>query len=159
MNTRPPIETGFGVYMFKLAGTEPGSVKSFDEIKEGLINSLKSEKAVDELFDIQNTIDDELAAGATIGEIAAVLSTELKTVSNVSIEGIMPDGNASNDLPLIVDFLDVAFQNNIGDELEINESIGNKFYMLSVENIVDSVLKPFDDVKNRSDSQLVEKPP
>jgi peptidyl-prolyl cis-trans isomerase D len=107
------------------------------------------ESAIDRLFDIRNTIDDELAAGAPLADIAEVIGVPSKKVTNVSIEGIMPDGNASNELPLIVDFLDVAFSRNIGDELELREGISNKFYMVDVENIMDATLKPFKEVKDQ----------
>ncbi|MDA7569733.1 hypothetical protein N8742_08550, partial [Emcibacteraceae bacterium] len=53
------------------------------------------------------------------------------------------------DLPLIIDFLDVAFTLNIGDELELREGISNKFYMVDVENIMDATLKPYDEVKDQ----------
>ncbi|MDG1857976.1 MAG: SurA N-terminal domain-containing protein, partial [Emcibacteraceae bacterium] len=128
-----PIETGFGVYIFKLGDVNAGLISTFEEVKEGLVKTLQMEQAIDRLFDIRNTIDDELAAGAPLDDIAAVINVPVKKVMNVSIEGIMPDGNASNDLPLIIDFLDVAFTLNIGDELELREGISNKFYMVDVE--------------------------
>lgn len=144
-----PVETGFGVYIFKLGEVKAGSVSTFDEVKEGLIKNLQMEQAIDRLFDIRNTIDDELAAGAPLADIASVIEVPVKKVTNVSVEGIMPDGNASNDLPLIVDFLDVAFTLNIGDELELREGISNKFYMVDVDNIMDATLKPYDEVKEK----------
>lgn len=144
-----PIETGFGVYIFKLGDVNAGSISTFEEVKEGLVKTLQMEQAIDRLFDIRNTIDDELAAGAPLDDIAAVINVPVKKVMNVSIEGIMPDGNASNDLPLIIDFLDVAFTLNIGDELELREGISNKFYMVDVENIMDATLKPYDEVKDQ----------
>lgn len=144
-----PIETGFGVYIFKLGDVNAGSISTFEEVKEGLVKTLQMEQAIDRLFDIRNTIDDELAAGAPLADIARVIDVPVKKVMNVSIEGIMPDGNASNDLPLIIDFLDVAFTLNIGDELELREGISNKFYMVDVNNIIDATLKPFDEVKDQ----------
>ncbi|MCC3859946.1 peptidylprolyl isomerase [Pseudemcibacter aquimaris] len=144
-----PVETGFGVYIFKLGEVKEGAVSSFEDVKDGLLADIKNERAIDQLFDVRNTIDDELAAGAPLADIASVINAEVKTVTNVSIEGIMPDGNASSDLPLIVDFLDVAFSRQVGDELELYEGISNKFYMLDVDNIVDSTLKPFDEVKDQ----------
>lgn len=144
-----PIETGFGVYIFKLGDVNAGSISTFEEVKEGLVKTLQMEQAIDRLFDIRNTIDDELAAGAPLADIARVIDVPVKKVMNVSIEGIMLDGNASNDLPLIIDFLDVAFTLNIGDELELREGISNKFYMVDVNNIIDATLKPFDEVKDQ----------
>lgn len=144
-----PVETGFGVYIFKLGEVKEGSVRTFEDVKDSLTNDIKMERAIDQLFDVRNTIDDELAAGAPIADIANVIGVEVKKVSNVSIEGIMPDGNASNELPLIVDFLDVAFARQIGDELELHEGVSNKFYMLDVDNIMDSTLKPFEEVKDQ----------
>ncbi|MDG1707993.1 MAG: peptidyl-prolyl cis-trans isomerase, partial [Emcibacteraceae bacterium] len=144
-----PVETGFGVYIFKLADVTPGEIQSYDDVKDGLASALQLEQALDQLFDVRNTIDDELAAGAPLSDIADVIGAAVVKVENVSIEGIMPDGNASSNLPLIIDFLDVAFRGNVGDELILNEGLANKFYMVDVDNIYDATLKPFDDVKEQ----------
>ncbi len=142
-----PIETGFGVYLFKVNEVKQGNVKSFEEVKDDIVQDIKMNRAIDQLFDIRNLIEDELAAGSPIGTIADVIKAPLKTVSNVSIEGMTPDGSASRELPLIVEFLDHAFENDIGAELELYEGISNKFYMLSVDNIIDAELRDFEEVR------------
>ncbi|MBL4603292.1 MAG: SurA N-terminal domain-containing protein [Emcibacteraceae bacterium] len=143
------IETGFGVYIFKLSAINAGSSEAYEDVKEKIISDLKIDRAIDALFDIRNVIDDELAAGAPIDSIADVIETTLKTVSNVSIEGMTPDGTASSELPLIVEFLDYSFQNQVGMELKLYEGISNKFYMLSVDNVLDSTLRDFVEVKTQ----------
>lgn len=142
-----PIESGFGFYIFKLNGITQGSTENFEDVKDAIVNDLKQDQALDQLFDIRNRIDDELAAGAPIDEITDVLEIDLKKVSAVSIEGMTPGGTASMELPLIVDFLDNSFRSNMGDALELYEGIADKFYMLSVDNIIPSVLQDFEEVK------------
>lgn len=144
-----PIETGFGVYIFKITDITPGSSESFEDVKDTIVTDLKMDQAIDLLFDMRNKVDDELAAGSSIDGIANVVGVPLKKVSNVSIEGLKPDGSASSDLPLIVDFLNVSFQNEIGSELELYEGISNKFYMVNVDNTVPAALREFEDVKER----------
>ena len=143
-----PLETGFGVYIFKVSDIKAGSIKEFATVRDTIISDLKTDRAIDALFEMRNTIDDELAAGSPIDVVATAINTPLKKVSNVSIEGMTPDGSASTELPLIVEFLDHSFRNNIGDELELYEGISNKFYMISVDNIIDSTLRDFADVKD-----------
>jgi len=142
-----PIESGFGVYIFKLNGTVQGSIDNYEDVKTAIINDLKQDQAIDKLFDIRNKIDDELAAGAPIAEITSLLNLELKKVSAVSIEGMTPNDTASMELPLIVEFLDNTFISDVGGALQLFEGIADKFYMLSVDNIIPSVLKDFEDVK------------
>jgi peptidyl-prolyl cis-trans isomerase D len=144
-----PIESGFGVYIFKVNGVVTGTVESFESVRDQLAAELKLDQAIDRLYELRNLIDDELAAGSPIEIIAGVANAELKTVSNVSIDGIRPDGTASTELPLIVEFLDYAFQAEIGGELELYEGIANKFYMLDVVNITQSTLRDFEDVKDQ----------
>ncbi len=144
-----PIESGFGIYIFKVNGVVTGSTESFESVRDQLAAELKLDEAIDRLYDLRNLIDDELAAGSPIGTIADVANAELKTVSNVSLEGITPDGTASTELPLIVEFLDYAFQAEIGGELELYEGISNKFYMLDVNNITQSTLRDFEDVREQ----------
>lgn len=144
-----PIEAGFGVYIFKVNGITSGSVQSYESVQDQIAADLKLNEAINRLFDLRNLIDDELAAGSAIETIAEVANTPLKKVSNVNIEGTTPDGSASTELPLIVEFLDFAFQAEIGGELELHEGISNKFYMLSVDNIIESTLSNFEDVKEQ----------
>lgn len=143
-----PIESGFGVYIFKVNGVEVGSVTSYENVQAQIAAELKLDESIDQLYELRNLIDDELAAGSPIETIAEVANAPLKTVSNVSIEGTTPDGTASTELPLIVEFLDYAFQNEIGAELQLYEGISNKFYMLSVNNIIESTLKDFEEVRS-----------
>ncbi len=144
-----PIETGLGVYVFKVASVNQETTDSFDDVKEQIISELKADEALRQLYDLTDKVQDEVAAGAVLNEIASVLSLNLIQIKNVNEEGLMPDGNASGDLPLIVDFLLKAFEQNIGDELELYEGISNKFYMLSVNNIVDSKLRELTDVREQ----------
>lgn len=144
-----PIESGFGVYIFKVTEIKEGSSESFESVKDRIIQDLQAEQSIDQLFAVRDTIDDELAAGAILAEIGEVISAEVKTVSNVSIEGMTPDGTVSDGLPLIVEFLDRAFQNEVGGQLELYEGISNKFYMISVDDIIPAVLRPLDEVKEQ----------
>ena len=141
------IETALGFYLFKSTTVTEGSSESYDDVKDAIISDLKDERALERLYEVTDSIEDELAAGAPLIEIADVLSLNLKQIKNVNSEGITPDGTASNDLPLIVDFLSQSFQAQIGDEPELLEGIANKFYMLSVDNIVDSKLRDIADVR------------
>ena len=146
-----PINTDFGVYIFKIISIKPGSSQTVEDVREIIVNDLKMERAIDTLFDIRNLIDDELAAGSPINIVAEAAGVPLKTVSNFNIEGMTPDGSASTELPLIVDFIDYSFRNNIGEELELYEGVSNKFYMLSVDNIIVSNLQNFVDVRDTVD--------
>ncbi|MEJ6726013.1 MAG: SurA N-terminal domain-containing protein [Emcibacteraceae bacterium] len=146
-----PINTDFGVYIFKIISIKPGSSQTVEDVREIIVNDLKMERAIDMLFDIRNLIDDELAAGSPINIVAEAAGVPLKTVSNFNIEGMTPDGSASTELPLIVDFIDYSFRNNIGEELELYEGVSNKFYMLSVDNIIVSNLQDFVDVRDTVD--------
>ena len=146
-----PINTDFGVYIFKIISIKPGSSQTVEDVREIIVNDLKMERAIDTLFDIRNLIDDELAAGSPINIVAEAAGVPLKTVSNFNIEGMTPDGSASTELPLIVDFIDYSFRNNIGEELELYEGVSNKFYMLSVDNIIVSKLQEFVDVRDTVD--------
>ena len=146
-----PINTDFGVYIFKIISIKPGSSQTVEDVREIIVSDLKMERAIDTLFDIRNLIDDELAAGSPINIVAEAAGVPLKTVSNFNIEGMTPDGSASTELPLIVDFIDYSFRNNIGEELELYEGVSNKFYMLSVDNIIVSNLQDFVDVRDTVD--------
>ncbi|MBT5187569.1 MAG: hypothetical protein HOM01_12235, partial [Kordiimonadaceae bacterium] len=91
------IETALGFYLFKSTTITEGSSESYDDVKETIIADLKDENALERLYEVTDSIEDELAAGAPLNEIADALSLNLRQIKNVNSEGITPDGTASND--------------------------------------------------------------
>lgn len=144
----PPIDTAVGVYIFKVTSVSDRTAETYEDAKDQVIADLKANKALDQLYELQDRIADELAAGSLLNEIADAVALPLKRVNNVSAQGLTPDGTASQELPLIVDFLDEAFASSIGDELDLKEGIANKFYMLSVDNITERRLRELSEVRD-----------
>jgi peptidyl-prolyl cis-trans isomerase D len=143
-----PIETAFGWYIFKVSDIMQGSVTNFEDVKEDIAKEFKLDKALTRLYEVTNRIDEEIAAGATVVEIADNLRLTLKQVKNITENGITPDGSVGENLPLIVDFLTNAFQGSIGDDPELIEDLANKFYVFHVDNIIESKLRDYDEVKD-----------
>jgi|GEM_PF-710117 len=141
------IETDFGWYIFRVDGIKAGSAKALDEVKGQLLADLKARKAENEIYRVTNTIEDELASGATLEEVAEVTGLSIKNVAETDINGRASSGNGAANVPAIDGFLAKAFEAFPGDEVELIEDGADGFYMVRVENITDAALRPFAEVE------------
>lgn len=145
--TTPPVETPFGWYIFKLDDIVSGTVRPYEDVRKELEGELRSQRANDEVYNISNKVEDELAGGATLEEIVDGLSLTRSTINNVSASGTGLDGKRPANMPAISGLLSKAFELAPGDEPEIEENAFGGFYLLRVDNVVDSVLRPYEDVQ------------
>jgi len=65
-----PVKSPFGWHVFKVDGIEPGRASTLDEVKEQLRAQVAAERAADIAFERANRIEDALAGGATLTEVA-----------------------------------------------------------------------------------------
>lgn len=146
-NYTSPVETPFGWYIFKVGKITDASVRAYEDVKAELEGELRDQLAKDKTYDISNQIEDELAGGATMEEIVDSLLLTRGTVQDVDANGLGPDGKRRADMPLISGLMAQAFELAPGDEPELEENAFGGFYLLRVDNITDSVLRPHEDVR------------
>jgi peptidyl-prolyl cis-trans isomerase D len=141
-----PVETDFGwrvFYITKLS-SETGDAES---LKTATIDRLKAEKALDIFYDKSELINDELAAGASLSDIATTLSLEVKVALNVDISGYNSKGDLVTSIPNDPTFLTSAFDTLEGDEPQLEELDNNDYFLLVVDNIQLRALRPFEEVR------------
>ena len=141
-----PVETDFGWYIFNVIGIEAGSSKSFEEVKPELEKELKKQHAMDHVYEVVNKLEDELAGGAPLTEISDTLGIALKTSGLTDRNGFAPDGNLAQGLPGIPALLSRAFETDPSDDPVLDESGDDTFFVLTVAEVVDERLRPFDEV-------------
>ncbi len=59
-----------GVVLLRVTSIEPGKSLTFEEAKPDLEKKLLKERASSAIFDLHDKIEDELAAGTTLSEVA-----------------------------------------------------------------------------------------
>ena len=70
-------KTDFGWHIFRVTDIEAEQKKSLDQVQDSLRIELASEKAVEELYEIIEKVQDEIGGGASLEEAAASLNLKL----------------------------------------------------------------------------------
>ncbi len=143
-----PVETAFGWTLLDIRGVRLETVTPLDDVKETIRRDLAMMEARDTILDESVAMDDEIAGGATLEEIAERTAALYATVGSIDATGRDPAGDAVADLPAIPGFLNAAFEAEEGVEPVLVEADGGGYYALSVDGIIPATLRPLDEVKD-----------
>ncbi len=130
----------------------PSLRESEDEIRETLLNDLAKES----IYDVTAEIEDAMIEGLTLEEIAETVGVPLSAYEFVDRSGITPSevrmsgftgipGIASDDI-----ILRTLFTSDLGFETDFFETSTGGFATLRVDDIIDSKMRPFEDVREEA---------
>jgi peptidyl-prolyl cis-trans isomerase D len=144
-----PMQSPLGWHIFKVTGVEEGATKPFEAVREQIAKDVAHEMAADELYKRSNEVEDALAGGSTLDQVAAKFNLKEVKVAAVDLDGLDPKGTA---VPLTnaPEILRVAFNTDQGQTTRMNETTDNGYFLLHVDNVQASVVKPLADVKERA---------
>ena len=143
-----PTKTDFGWHVLQIGDIQPGGTRTFEDVKQELRANVQLRLAGDLLFDRANELEDMLAGGATLEEAARRAELSIKRIDAVDRQGRGLDGQAIADLPAISEFLRTAFDAGPDSELELNESDDGTYFLIRVDRIIESRLKPLSEVRD-----------
>jgi peptidyl-prolyl cis-trans isomerase D len=87
-----PAQTDLGPALFRVNAILDGNVQSFDAVRAQLKLDVALDRAVSQIADIAEQVDDLLAGGATLEDVAAETDLQLATVNwHVQSEGDISD--------------------------------------------------------------------
>ena len=148
--TSDPIKTGLGWHVLSVTAVQPGSTKSFDDVRAQLLAEMQKEKALDALYSIANRVEDQLASGASLDEVAQAQGLKLTKIAAVDSSGKAPDGkDAAPNLPDFPTMLKTAFQLASGATSNLTEGANNVFFAVRVDGVTPAKVKPLADVRDQ----------
>ena len=131
-------------------------VPNFDEAKEELRDTLLAEKAQDKLYDIVGDVEDAMLQNMTLEEIAENMNVSLQEFDFIDRSGTTMDGlkmSGFERIPGVASddaFLKEVFTSDLGFETDVFETTTGGYASIRVEDIVDTTMRPFQDVKERA---------
>ena len=143
-----PQQSAFGWHILRTTSVIPGSQTSLEQAHDLVEREASKEAAIDKLFDVANTIDDQLAGGASLEDVAQAVGVKVTTVKAVDNAGLTPLGKPAPNVPKIPSFLSEAFKLEPGAEPIVKEADSDGYYVLSVTGVTPRALKPFEDVRD-----------
>ncbi|MFL7903442.1 SurA N-terminal domain-containing protein [Azospirillum argentinense] len=145
------VRSGLGWHVLTVTAIQPGATKSFEEARDQLLAELRKEKAMDSLYSIANRVEDQLASGAPLEEVAQAQSLPIAKIAAVDSSGKAPDGqDAAPGRPNFAAMVQTAFQLASGATSNLTEAPNNVFYAVRVDGVTPAAPKPLADVRDQA---------
>ena len=145
-----PITGSLGsVVLLRVTEIEPGKSRSFEEAKADLEKKILKERASGAIFDLHDKIEDQLASGSKLSEIADKLKLNYVLIDQVDRQGKKPDGSTVT-LPAQKDVLNAVFSTDVGVENDPIDAKDDGVIWYEVLGVIPEQLKPFDQVKDEA---------
>jgi peptidyl-prolyl cis-trans isomerase D len=144
-----PLKDGFGWHIFRVVKIEPPQAPTFEQAKEQLKNQLVQEEAADRLEHIGNQLDDALAAGGTLADVATKFGLKTTVVTATDVGGRDTEGKPIT-LPVAAQYvLKIAFDTGQNETSRVIAVEDNAVFALHVDKITAPSVKPLDQVKDQ----------
>jgi peptidyl-prolyl cis-trans isomerase D len=147
------VKGRFGVTLVRVTKVELGSVKPFAEVESELKRELALDRAKAQVAEIRNKIEDELASGARLDEVAKKLQLPFRSIDAVDRSGRDPAGNPVADLPANAELLPSAFSAAVAAENDPLQVQGGGFVWYEVAAITPGRDRSLDDVKEKVEAR------
>ena len=144
-----PVQTPLGWHIAQVLKIVPGHTESFEEAKGKLTHELQLREASNAIYDLGNKLQDALGGGASLEEAAKKLDLKVVKITAVNGKGLAPEGKPVAGLPQGPKFLSTAFSTEPGRDSDLREDDQGGFFLLHVNNVVPSQLRPLADVRDK----------
>ncbi|MGV1015165.1 MAG: SurA N-terminal domain-containing protein, partial [Methyloceanibacter sp.] len=143
-----PITGRLGsVVLLKVTAIEPGKSLTYEEAKDDIEKKILKDRAGGAIFDLHDRIEDELAAGSQLSEIAEKLGLTHQVIDQVDRQGRKQDGTTVT-LPAQKEVLNGAFATDTGVENDPIDAKDEGVIWYEVLGITPEQRKPFDQVRD-----------
>jgi peptidyl-prolyl cis-trans isomerase D len=149
----PVVNGRFGPVILRAVKIEPATAKSLADVEGQIRQELALSRAKDELGTMRDKIEDELASGLRVDEVAKKLHLNARVIDAVDRSGRNPDGQAVEGLPTGVDIVASAFNSDVGVENEAVSIPGGGYAWFDVASITRARDRTLDEVKDKVEAR------
>ncbi|ABC22690.1 hypothetical protein F11_09715 [Rhodospirillum rubrum F11] len=140
-----PAQSPLGWHLFLVTAATPETTKPLAEVAPQIRKTLASDQAVDSLYALSTQVEDLLAGGAGIDEVATQVGLPLLAFS-VDSQGNSQDGTPAKGLPSDGAFLKTLFGLGEGEVSPMIDYEGG-FFIQRLETITPRAPRPLDAVR------------
>jgi peptidyl-prolyl cis-trans isomerase D len=150
-----PVQSSLGWHVAVVKKITPAKTKSFDEVKKSIRDELLETRTIDQQYAMAGTVDDMLAAGATLDELSKDVDVSIRTLPPVNNFGLDKNGkDALKDLGESRDaILEAGANLEEGETSQVLELPDGKFTAVNLEVLQPKSYRPFEDVKGELKSR------
>ncbi|HEY4343527.1 MAG TPA: SurA N-terminal domain-containing protein [Parvibaculum sp.] len=142
-----PVQGPLGPVILHVTGISAAAPSTFDGEKDKLRALLASDAARNEVYNVQNSIEDARAGGTSLEDVAAKNNLKVVKFVGVTAEGLNLDNKKPDGLPEYKDLLENVFKSEQGEQVPPGDTGVGGYYWVRVDNVTPSALKPLKDVR------------
>ena len=143
-----PVRTPFGWAVLRVNRIEQGRSMTVQEAAPQVRAAIQRERATDQIYTRERRIEDALAGGANLEQVAREEGMALYQAPAVDADGRDPQGLAVDLGPAAQAVLAAGFAASTTSEPRMVEAEGATFFAVKVQGITPAAPKPFDAVRD-----------
>lgn len=145
----PSLDSALGYTVFVVTKITPERVQSLDEVKSKLEEELKVDQINDHLYEVRNKIEDALASGAKLSEIAKEQNLEIQSLPKIDKNGL--DVASKAVLPAVYQslILENAFNLAEGANSAMIDAADGTSIVVHVDSITPQTLPELSQIRDR----------
>lgn len=143
-----PVDGRFTTVLLRVSAIEPGTLSTFESVKQKVIDKLTDEKGRVEITKLHDEVDDGRAGGRPLKDIAAKTNLTFLDIPAVNRNNQTPDGKPAINLPDTQRIVEAGFSGQIGLEQDPVELADGGFAWIDVLSITPAAERPYEEVKD-----------
>ncbi|MEQ8378333.1 peptidyl-prolyl cis-trans isomerase [Parvibaculum sp.] len=142
-----PVKGPLGWSIIHVGEITPGKDSTFAEVKDKVRKALEIEMAREQIYDIQNAIEDARAGGEPLADIAARYDLNLRSISGITEDGKTRAGD-DIELPELPGLLETVYDSQIGDQNPPKDTGKEGYYWVQLDAVNPATVQPLDEVRD-----------
>ena len=146
-----PIETAFGFHLIEIGTITPGGEATLDDVRSTLEATLRSEEALDLVYERANELEDIIGTGASLAEAASQINASVSALGPVDVNGLTIDGTQpENALSSDSNFLALGWE-LLEEEISVLAETGEAtFFVVQLEEETPAAPRALEEVAERA---------
>jgi peptidyl-prolyl cis-trans isomerase D len=146
------VKGQFGLAIVRVVSVAPGSLKTFDEVKDTLKKEIAADRAAGQVQSVHDKIEDARVSGKTLAEAAKTVGLDARAIAAVDAQGRDEKG-AALDLPDQAELLAAAYASDVGVDDAPLQTSNRGWLWFDVMKVDPSRDRTFDEVKDQIEKQ------
>lgn len=146
--TSEPVNTPLGWYVMQITNIKAGAVIPMDRVHDKLAQLWRQDQVSEKLPDTLNKLDDGIAGGASLEELAKTFHLQLRELPMLDAAGRGGDEKISADKSL-ADVLATGFKQNQGEVGNVFERPNGDYAVVRVDEVRAAAVPPLADIRDQ----------
>ncbi|HCP01124.1 MAG TPA: hypothetical protein DIT35_06500 [Rhodospirillaceae bacterium] len=144
-----PVESDLGWHLILVSAIKPGRIIPFDEARELLHEELARDEARDAIFDLLNDVEDGLAGGASLEDVARDSNLTRGHINGVSSYGLLRSKSANPDSTIQPELVENLFNIKNPGDTETIEGHDGGFTVIRLDEVDPPRIPTLDEVRDQ----------